>query len=93
MAGKGGKRVGAGRKPKRDEQDQAAFMATHLPYDRRVQLLEAMYQIALSDNAKAAVTAGSLLLAYAFGKPTERHEHGGKDGGPITVKVVYEHVP
>jgi len=28
-------------------------------------------------------------LAYTFGKPTEKHEHGGTDGGPIVLSVVY----
>ncbi|MEK6281861.1 MAG: hypothetical protein AABN95_16025 [Acidobacteriota bacterium] len=30
------------------------------------------------------------MLNRSLGKPTEKHEHGGSDGGPITVKVVYE---
>lgn len=30
------------------------------------------------------------MLNRALGKPTEKHEHGGEGGGPITVKVVYE---
>lgn len=90
MAGKGGKRPGSGRKPKRDEEDQAAFMAKHLPSERRVKLLNRMYDIAMGENDKAAVTAGSLLLAYAFGKPAEKHQHSGADGGAI--EVVVKHV-
>lgn len=30
-----------------------------------------------------------LLFAYAFGKPTEKHEVGGSENEPIIVKVVY----
>lgn len=31
-----------------------------------------------------------LLLAYTFGKPTEKHELGGPDGGPAILKVIYD---
>lgn len=30
------------------------------------------------------------LLNRALGRPKETHEHGGKDGGPIALRVVYE---
>lgn len=86
---KGGARLGAGRKPKSTEEDQRAFMDRCLPLDKREAIVENLYRIATSDNYKAAVGAGSLLLAYAMGKPTEKHEHGGSGGGPIVVRVEY----
>lgn len=89
MAGKGGKRVGAGRKPKRGEDEQGALIRRSLPLDKQESLVSRLYDIAMGDNLKAAVTAATTLLAYAVGKPTEKHEHGGKDGGPIVLKVVY----
>lgn len=90
MASKrGGARKGAGRKSKLVEEDQSAFMSRCLPVEKREAIVNKFYEIAMGDNAKAAVTAGSILLAYAMGKPTEKHELAGKDGGPITLKVVY----
>ena len=38
---------------------------------------------------KGNVQAAALLLAYAYGKPTEKHEHAGADGGPLVLKIVY----
>ena len=93
MAGQGGKRPGAGRKPKAVEGDQSTFINTYLTEDKRVALLEKMYEIAMGENLKAAVTAGSLLLAYSLGKPLERVQHGGEDGGPLEVVVRYVSKP
>jgi hypothetical protein len=56
------------------------------PMPQRVKVLNAMYKQALKGNVQAA----SLLLAYGYGKPAEKHEHGGEGGGPIILKVVYE---
>lgn len=89
MAGKGGKRVGAGRKPKRDEDDQRALITRSLPISKQEALVARMYEIAFSDNLKAAVTAGSLLLAYALGRPAEKHEHSSREGA---FEIVVKHV-
>jgi len=43
------------------------------------------FQTVIPDNR-----AIDSMLNRALGKPTEKHEHGGEGGGPITVKVVYE---
>lgn len=90
MAAKGGKRPGAGRKPKRDEDDQRALIARALPIKKQEALVNRMYEIAMGDNLKAAVTAGSLLLAYSLGKPVDKVHHLGDGGGPI--EVVVRHV-
>jgi hypothetical protein len=31
-----------------------------------------------------------LVWHYAYGKPTEHHEHGGEGGGPIRHQVTFE---
>lgn len=90
MAGTGGKRLGAGRKPKAVEEDLAAFWKRAMSLKKREMLVDRFFEIAMGDNLKAAVTAGSLLLAYSIGKPVERHEHGGSEGGPI--EIVVKHV-
>jgi hypothetical protein len=93
MAGKGGKRVGAGRKPKAVEEDLAGFWREAITPEKRLALVDRFYEIAMGDNLKAAVSAGALLLAYSIGKPTEKHEHAGDGGGPITLRVVYDSKP
>lgn len=90
MTVKGGKRAGAGRKPKREEDRQVAVISRGLPTEKQEALIQRMYDIAMGDNLKAAVSAATTLLAYALGRPTEKHEHGGKNGGPITIKIVYD---
>jgi hypothetical protein len=34
--------------------------------------------------------AGKLLMAYTYGKPTERHEHSGSEGEPL--EIIVKHV-
>jgi hypothetical protein len=40
---------------------------------------EKLLKWANSKNAKASMQALTLIFAYGFGKPTERHEHSGVD--------------
>lgn len=84
---KGGARPGAGRKPKKDEDEQAALIRRCLPIQKQAELVDRLYDIAMSDNLKAAVTAATTLLAYAVGKPKEKHEHS-TDSFEIVVKHV-----
>lgn len=87
---RGGKRPGAGRKAKADEEGIAALLDKAFPQSEREAVVENLIAIAKGDDLKAAVSASSLLFNYTFGKPTEKHEHGGTDGGPIILKVVYD---
>jgi len=82
----GGARPGAGRKSKAEEFGLAALLDKAWTKADRIEVIETLHKQAKDGNTSAA----SLLLAYAYGKPTEKHEHGGEGGGPITVKVVYE---
>lgn len=90
IPGSGGKKGRSGRKSKAVEMGLLPLLDAAFPQKDREQVLRNLAKIAMSgDDAKAAVSAASLLLGYTFGKPTEKHEHGGKDGGPIVLKVVY----
>lgn len=93
MAGKGGQRAGAGRKSRAEELGLSSLLESAFTWKDRQAVIENLTSIAKGKDLKAAVSAASLLLGYAFGKPTEKHEHGGKDGGPIVVKVVYDEKP
>jgi len=53
--------------------------------EKREQVITSLHSQAADGNTQAA----ALLLAYAFGKPTEKHSHSGADGGPIVLKVIY----
>lgn len=41
-----------------------------------------------SDDAAVSVKACMGILAQGFGTPKQRHEHTGKDGGPIEVRRI-----
>jgi hypothetical protein len=89
MKKRGGARPGAGRKPKAVEDDLLGFWQREMTIEKRQAIVNRFYEIALGDDLKAAVSAGTLLLAYSVGKPTEKHEHSGDGGGPIILKVEY----
>lgn len=42
-------------------------------------------------DVQARLKALSLIAPYVWGKPVEKHEISGKDGGPV--RVVHEHHP
>lgn len=87
---RGGKRVGAGRKPKADEIGIAVLLDKAFPQSEREAVVVNLIRIAKGDDLKAAVSASSLLLNYTFGKPTEKHEHSGNEGEAI--QIVVNHV-
>lgn len=90
VKGAGGKKGKSGRKSKADELGVVALLdKCWKPKDREA-VIQNLVIIACNGDPKAAVSASSLLLAYAYGKPTERHEVSGKDGGPMTLRVVYD---
>lgn len=89
IPGSGGKKGRSGRKSKAEEMGLVPLLDKAFPEADRVAVLKNLARIAKGHDDKAAVSASSLLLAYAFGKPTEKHEHGGSGGGPIVVRVEY----
>lgn len=86
----GGKRPGSGRKSKAEEFGLPILIDSRLSQEKWGKVIDNLYKFAVGSNPKAAVSAASLLLGYKFGKPTEKHEHGGADGGPI--EIVVKHV-
>ena len=86
MATHGGKRPNSGRKSKAEELGLAELFETAWPLADRQAVVEALSKQAKEGNVQAA----SLLMSYAYGKPTEKHEVGGEGGGPIVLKVVYD---
>jgi hypothetical protein len=86
MAQRGGKRPGAGR-PKGSKdvatREQGATLA-ELARAHTDTALQALVKVAKSGESEAArVTAATAILDRGYGRPTQSHEHTGKDGGPI----------
>ena len=83
----GGKRPNSGRKSKAEEFGMAELLDASLPSGAFEKIAKNLFKLATGSNPKAAVAAGSLLLAYRFGKPTEKHEHANPDGSPLLAPV------
>ena len=68
MAGKGGARKGAGRKPKADEQRIRDLTSPYVP-----EAIETVVAILKDTEAKTAdrISASKLLLSYAWGTPKQ----------------------
>lgn len=80
MAGKKGK---SGRKAKFEDVKITALLDQAWPMEERHAVIQAMSKAAKKGNVQAA----TLLLSYSYGKPTEKHEHGGEGGGPLQIFV------
>lgn len=53
------------------------------------EIFEALHKKAARGDTRAA----EIILAYAYGKPKQSHEHTGKDGGAIEVKNLLINLP
>lgn len=87
---RGGQKGKSGRKSKAEELGLVATLDKCFTKADREDCIQKLVEDCKSDNFAERHEARKLLLAYTFGRPTEKHEHGGRDGGPITFKVVYE---
>lgn len=101
MAGKGGKRPGAGRKPKRDKHATAIDSAERLIRDRLPELVDLAFTRARGVMVKDVTLDGTVeyyetppdlkaityLMDRVMGKPTERQVVTGPNGGPVQVNV------
>lgn len=83
---RGGARPGAGRKSKAELLGLPALLEEcWTDADRRATL-----RALAAKASKGDMEAIKLLMAYAYGKPTERKEVSGPSGGPIEIVVQYE---
>lgn len=74
--GHGGRRPGAGRKPKAHDIELHGILSDVWPAEKRHAALQRVADVADSDRGDA-LDAIKLLLAYAYGKPIDRQEHSG----------------
>ncbi len=69
----------AGRRPKAARQELEALLDKTWPTEKREQALINLAAMAASGDLDAM----KLLLAYTYGKPIDRKEITGADGGPF----------
>ena len=82
MAGVKGR---SGRKPNGEEEELRALLKRGWPKADRLATF-----VKLAEEAKAGdKEAVKILMAYAYGKPKERKELTGDEGGPLRVIVEY----
>lgn len=74
--GHGGRRPGAGRKPKAHDIELHGLLGDAWPQEKRLAALQKVAEMAESGRADA-LDAIKLLLAYAYGKPIDRQEISG----------------
>lgn len=78
-----GAKLVSGRKPK-PFTERAKYLAEHY------RLLERLAKIGGGEVKTADVAdqiaASKIVLGYAYGQPTAKHEHGGENGQPMQVE-------
>jgi hypothetical protein len=86
VKGKGGIKGRSGRKSKAEEMGLASLLEKCWTLEDRQACI-----IGLANRAAAGdIESIKLLMAYTYGKPTEKHELSGKDGGPISTTFVIQ---
>lgn len=81
----GGARRGAGRKPKETSEELISLLDQAWPVEKRLQAIRKHATLAAKGNEKSF----QILMNYAYGKPVDRKEITGEDGGAVEIRVVY----
>lgn len=88
MAGRGGKRAGAGRKSKVVEQGLHESLMNCSTAAEREKILRLLCEDAMHTAFSIRNEARKLWLAYLHGKPVDRVELSGEGGGPIPITII-----
>lgn len=83
----GGARPGAGRKTKAEILGLAELIDEAWPPADQKKVIRKLSRDALSSTPAICHPARTLLLAYKFGKPTERHEVTGAGGDALEMAL------
>jgi hypothetical protein len=86
--GFGGAVPGNGRKSKAEEFGLARLLEDCWTYEQRKEVITKLHEYALS-GSKSGVSAASLLLAYAYGKPTEHVKVETVDPKKIAIETIW----
>lgn len=79
----GGARPGSGRKTKAEILGLAELIDASWPETKQKAVIKKLAKDCEDDDFHTRQESRKLLLAYKFGRPTERHEHTGKDGADL----------
>lgn len=90
IKGKGGKKGASGRKSKAEEFGLQTLLDKCWTKADREKCIRALAKSANDPLSGDRMDAVKLLMGYCFGKPVEKKEVGGKGGGPVILKVIYE---
>ena len=83
MAGNGGARKGAGRRPKGDEGKIRELMSPYIP-----NAIETVLDIMQNGKRESdRLAAAKLALAYVFGNPKNLIEHTGQAFDNVTINI------
>lgn len=83
----GGKKGRSGRRPKAEEMGLVALLDKCFTPADREKCIKKLAEDCQSDDFHERNESRKLLLAYTFGKPTEKHEHSNPDGSPLLQPV------
>jgi len=86
----GGKKGRSGRRSKAEEMGLVALLYECVSDADRRACFEQLAKDCKSEDFHERHEARKLLLAYIYGKPTEKREHSGEGGDPVTLHVVYD---
>jgi hypothetical protein len=79
---RGGRRPGAGRKKKANDQTLKELLDGAWPDSRKEKAIEAQAKLAEHGDTRAFLA----LMAYGFGRPIEHHEISGPSAGGVILK-------
>jgi hypothetical protein len=77
--------VGAGRK--KGTPNKAAFLIREAAQQHGADILERLVELATHRDGRIAIKAAELILAYAYGKPTEYIPYAAQHGQSTTVAI------
>lgn len=72
-------------KPSTARAELAALLDKHYTPAKRAATLKRLIDLTISEDDGKAIEAIKLLWAYTYGKPVERQEVSGPEGGPVPV--------
>lgn len=84
---RGGARPNSGRKSKAEELGLVALLDKCWSQTEREKCIRALAKKAKDPLSRDFMESAKLLLAYCFGKPTEKHELSNPDGSPLLAPV------
>jgi hypothetical protein len=86
----GGRRPGQGRKSKAEEMGLQALLDKCWTRADREKCIRALAKTANDPLSSNRIEAVKILMGYCFGKPIEKKEVTGENGGEMVLRVVYD---